>query len=219
MALLAGTRLVAVDTETTGFDSAGGHALIEVATVEIVEGRLGDTWASLVRPGRPIPPDSTRVHGITDAMVAGAPAPAEVALPLARACEGAMLVFHNAAFDLPFLAALLAAAGRAPLANPVVDTLGLARGLMPGAEHSLGALARRLELPRETAHRAAGDARTTARLFLVLAARWELERGVASVAELAAISQDVLRRTRRRPAPASGNPASEPVSSGAAGAR
>ena len=90
---------------------------------------------------------------------------------------------------------------------------------MPGAEHSLGALARRLELPRETAHRAAGDARTTARLFLVLAARWELERGVASVAELAAISQDVLRLTRRRPAPASGNPASEPVSSGAAGAR
>jgi len=59
-------------------------------------------------------------------------------------------------------------------------------------------LAARLGLPPEPAHRALGDARTTARLFLALAARWEAERGVRTLAELAAVSQDVMRATARR---------------------
>lgn len=197
MSLLSGTRLVAVDTETTGLDPSAGHELVEVACVTIADGAIGETWSSLVRPARPIPADAARVHGITDAMVAGAPAPPDVAAGLARACGDTALVFHNASFDLPFLAALLRAGGRPPLVNPVVDTLGLARGVLQVGEHSLGALARRLDLPPEPAHRAAGDARTTARLFVLLAERWERERGVRSIAELAAASQDVVRITRR----------------------
>jgi DNA polymerase III epsilon subunit-like protein len=116
-----------------------------------------------------------------------------------RRCAGRTLVFHNAAFDLPFLAALMRKAGRPPLLCPVVDTLGLARGLFDQGGNSLGALAVRLGLPPEPAHRALGDALTTARLFQALAARWENERGVRSIAELAAASQDVLRLAVRRP--------------------
>jgi DNA polymerase-3 subunit epsilon len=195
---LAQGRILVIDTETTGMSPASGAELVEVACVTLDGGRIAGTWSSLVRPGRPIPPDATRVHGIDDAMVAEAPAPAVVAATLREACAELPLVFHNAPFDLPFLVALLRAAGQPPLFNPIVDTLGLARGLFGTGSNSLGALAARLELPRETAHRALGDAHTTARLFLALAERWERERGVRSLAELAAASQDVVRATARR---------------------
>ena len=201
MSLLRGARLVAVDTETTGLDPSAGHVVLEVACVPLEDGRTGDAWSSLVRPGRPIPADAARVHGITDAMVAGAPEPSAVAAELRRACGDRMLVLHNAGFDLPFIAALLRAGGQPPLWNPVIDTLGLARGLLPGAEHSLGALSRRFGLPSETAHRAAGDALTTARLFLRLAGDWERERGARTLSELAAASQDIIRLTRRATPP------------------
>jgi len=79
-----------------------------------------------------------------------------------------------------------------------VDTLGLARGLFGTGSNSLGALATKLQLPAETAHRALGDTRTTARLFVELAGRWERDKGVRSVLELAALSQDVMRATARR---------------------
>jgi DNA polymerase-3 subunit epsilon len=196
--LLDGARLVAVDTETTGFDPARGHELVEVARVAIDHGAIGDTWATLIRPQRPIPADASRIHHITDEMVAGAPPAADAAAALRGPLGDLPLVFHNAPFDLPFLRALFARAGLPPLVNPVVDTLGLARGLpvSPGGR-SLIQLAQLFGLPEETGHRALGDARTTARLLLLLAGRWERERGIRSVDELAAASQDVVRVTGR----------------------
>ena len=198
MGLLDGARLVAVDTETTGFDPARGHELVEVARVAIDGGALGETWATLIRPQRPIPPDASRIHRITDDMVAGAPPAADAAAALRGPLGDHPLVFHNAPFDLPFLRALFARSGLPPLVNPVVDTLGLARGLpvSPGGR-SLMQLAQFFGLPEETGHRALGDARTTARLLLVLAQQWERERGVRSLDELAAASQDVVRVTGR----------------------
>ena len=203
MSLLAGRTLLAVDTETTGMSPASGDRLVEVAYVPIVDGVIGEGWSSLVRPGRPIPPGATNVHKITDAMVAGAPSYADVARVLREACADLPLVFHNAPFDLPFLVAMFEEAGVPPLRNPIVDTLGIAREQGGVGGNSLGALATRMGLPAEAAHRALGDARTTARLFLKLAAAWEAKRpasgGVpASLAELAAISQDVMRTTGRR---------------------
>ena len=195
--LLTGTRLVALDTETTGMSPADGSALVEVASVTLENGEIGATWSSLVRPGRPIPPDAVHVHGITDAMVADAPEPVAIAGRLRLACGDLPLVFHNAPFDLPFLRELMRRSGQKPLFNPIVDTLGLARGLFEGAGNSLGALAVRFKLA-QTAHRALGDALTTAHLFRLLARRWEEERGVRSLPELAAASQDVLRLTARR---------------------
>ena len=198
MSLLAGGKVVAVDTETTGMSPADGHRLVEVACVAIVDGALGEEWSTLIHPGRPIPPDATRVHGISDAMVAGAPKAAEAGRILREACGDLPLVFHNSPFDLPFLLHLFREAGAPPLLNPIVDTLGLARGLFGTGSNALGALATRLQLPAETAHRALGDTRTTARLFVELAGRWEREKGVRSLLELAAASQDILRVTARR---------------------
>ena len=185
-----------VDIETTGFDPASGHRLIEVATVDVDDAAI----ASLVRPGRPIPTDATAVHGISDAMVADAPLPAAVAAELKRRCGDRMLAFHHAAFDLPFIRRMFLKSGVAPLFNPVVDTLGLARGLPGAGGHSLEALVERFGLPSEPLHRALGDALTTARLLLALAPRWAADKKVGTWDELAAASQDAARRTPSTPA-------------------
>ncbi len=198
MAILDGHTVLAVDTETTGMSPSEGHRLVEVARVAVVDGALGEEWSTLIQPSRPIPADATRVHGISDAMVAGAPSAAEVGRTLRAACGDLPLAFHNAPFDLPFLLHLFREAGTPPLLNPIIDTLGLARGLFGTGSNALGALATRLKLPAETAHRALGDTRTTARLFVELASRWEREKGVRSLLELAAVSQDVMRVTARR---------------------
>ena len=202
MALLAGRTLVVVDTETTGFDPVQGHEIIEVASVAIEDGILGREWSSLVRPSRPIPRDATAIHGITEAMTAVAPSAAEAAARLREFCDAHALGFHNVLFDLPFLQAMLRGAGQPPLLAPVIDSLGLARGLFGPGGNSLVALARRLELPAEVTHRALGDARTTARALLSLVDRWERERGGASLEEVAAASLDQVRLSRRSRPPA-----------------
>jgi DNA polymerase III epsilon subunit family exonuclease len=199
MPLLSAERIVVVDTETTGMSPADGHALIEIAAVVLERGAIGETWSSLVRPARPIPPDASAVHGITDAMVADAPEPARVAAELRRRCGDHTLAFHNSPFDLPFVVALLKAGRAAPLTGPIVDTLGLARGLGGEGGNSLLSLRARYALPAEVPHRALGDALTTARLLVVLAERWEREKGTRSLMELAAASLDVLRPARREP--------------------
>lgn len=198
MSFLDSITLLAIDTETTGMNPADGHRVVEVARVAIRDRKLAEEWSSLVQPGRAIPPDAARVHGITDAMVADAPRPAEVARALRDACADLPLVFHNAPFDLPFLRALFSDGGQPQILNPIIDTLGLARGLGGPGGNSLGVLATRLGLPAETAHRALGDTRTTARLFLRLAETWERDKGIRSLPELAAVSLDVMRTTARR---------------------
>jgi len=212
MGLLAGRRLIVIDTETTGFDPAAGDELVEIAAVTLDDGAVATEWSSLIRTARPIPAGASAVHGITDAMTASAPEPARVAAELRAICADHALAFHNAEFDLPFVRALLRGAGQPTLTAPVVDTLGLARGLFGSGGNTLGALAQRLGLPAESAHRALSDARGSARVLIELAARWERERGIASFDELAAISQDQVRLTRRsRPGGAPLRSPGEPV--------
>ena len=198
MSLLSEVTVLAVDTETTGMDPAVGARLVEVAHVRIAAGALAEEWSSLVKPGVPIPIEASRVHGIVDTMVADAPAMAEVGRTWRAALADHPLVFHNAPFDLPFLVALCEDGAQPRLTNPIIDTLGLARGLFSVGGNSLGALAQRLQLPAEQAHRALGDTRTTARLLILLAERWEREKGIRSLDELAAVSLDVMRATARR---------------------
>jgi DNA polymerase III epsilon subunit family exonuclease len=192
--------VIALDLETTGFSPFAGHGVIEVATVIIEDGTLGPAWSSLVGPRRPVAPDATRVHGITEIMLEGAPEPAAVAATLRESCADHTLAFHNAEFDVPFVQSLLREAGLPPLYNPVLDVLGIARGLFGSGGNSLGELTARLGLPRELHHRALGDALTTARVLLALLPRWEKERPARSLAELAAATQDAVRLSAHRAA-------------------
>lgn len=211
--LLSGERIVALDVETTGWNPKA-DAIIELARVDLVDGRVGESWSSLVKSRGPVPAEVTGVHGITDAMLAGAPEPAAVVGPFREGCGDAVLAIHNAWFDLAFVNRLLRRQGTPPLYNRVIDTLGLARGLFGSGGNTLGELALRLGIPLDQAHRALPDARATAELLLALAPRWEAERRVRSVSELAALSQDAIRLTRRRtPRPALDSSAAPSASS------
>jgi len=201
LALLTAERIVVVDTETTGMSPAFGDALVEVATVVIENGVIGETWSSLVQPGRGIPAGAAAVHGITDRIVAEAPAPAVVAPELRRRIGADTIAFHNTPFDLPFVRALMLATGQPAVFNPVIDTLGLARAFANEGGNSLQTLRTRYALPAETAHRALGDALTTARLLIALAERWEREKAIRGLLELAAASQDAMRAAARNREP------------------
>lgn len=173
---LSDLTYVVFDTETTGLKPADGDEIVQLGAVRVVNRRIltGETFERLVDPKRPIPPDSTRFHGITDDMIKGKP-PIGVVLPQFKAFAGdAVLVGHNAAFDLKFLQMKEAETG-VVIRNPVLDTLLLAALLDPEGEHSLEAVARRLGVTVESRHSALSDALMTAevlvRLFDLLEAR------------------------------------------------
>lgn len=200
MPILSGLRLAALDVETTGWRAKGGDTIVEVGLVVVDDARIADEWSSLVGPRRAIPEEATRVHGITEPMLDGAPPIADVVRIARRVCGDLPMVFHNASFDLPFLQAAARAAGVPGFYGPVIDTLGLARGLFGSGGNTLGELMAKLGLEAETAHRALPDARTTARMLVALAPPWERDRGIRTVAQLAAASQDAIREAARRAA-------------------
>lgn len=159
------TLFAVLDTETTGCGPNWGHRVCEVGVVRWRNGRKVSSWSALVNPQRPISPGAGMVHGITEEMVRGAPTFREVAADLAAALEGAVFVAHNAPFDLSFLATEFRRIGRALPVGPVVDTLRLARRTYTLPSVALQSLAPALRIRRGTAHRALGDAETTARLL------------------------------------------------------
>jgi DNA polymerase-3 subunit epsilon len=174
---------VVFDLETTG-SSAGEGAITEIGALKVVRGRVMDEFATLVDPGRPIEPFVVRLTGITNRMVADAPGIAEVMPFFEEFVEGCVLVGHNVRFDCAFVAA---ARGGVPLPNPVLDTLKLARSLVPGLKrYRLASLVSHFGVRATPNHRALADAAATARVFLKLL---ELlgSAGVRSVREAATL--------------------------------
>ncbi|WP_247894201.1 3'-5' exonuclease [Azospirillum sp. B510] len=170
---LGGTPLdrlhyVVFDTETTGLSPSAGDEIVQIAAVRIVGGRIltGETFNMLVDPKRPIPPESIPFHGITDAMVAGKPT-IDTVLPQFRSfVSGAVLVAHNAAFDLKFLKMKERAAG-VTFDCPVLDTMLLSRMLLGNdGDHTLDGIAQRLGIAVVDRHTALGDSLVTAAVFL-----------------------------------------------------
>lgn len=174
---LAETRLdrltyVVFDSETTGLNPRQGDEIVQLAAVRIVNGRRveGEVFDTLVNPGRAIPAVSTEVHGITDAMVADAPGVADVVRHFHKFAEGAVLIAHNAPFDMEFLRRLEGQLGLT-FDMPVLDTVLLSAVVYGQHEvHSLDALTHRLgiTIPEEDRHTAFGDTIATADAFLKL---------------------------------------------------
>jgi DNA polymerase III subunit epsilon len=119
-------REIVIDTETTGLDPLGGHRIVEIGAVELINHCLtGHVFHSYVNPERVVPADAIAVHGLTDAFLADKPLFAAVADEFLAFVGDAPLVAHNAGFDIAFLNAELKRPGKPPIAT--VDTLVLAR--------------------------------------------------------------------------------------------
>ncbi|HEY5389654.1 MAG TPA: 3'-5' exonuclease [Solirubrobacteraceae bacterium] len=168
-------RYCVVDLELSGLDPRHGE-VISYAALAIDEGRivLASAVAGLVHPTRPLAEESIRIHGIRAADLAQAPELSEAIKPLLAAMTGRILIAHHAPVERAFLRRALRSAG-ARLRRPVLDTAVLARlwlaerdGALP-AQAELGELARACGLPVHAPHTAAGDALTTAQLFLACA--------------------------------------------------
>ncbi len=149
-------RLAFVDIETTGTRPTRDR-ITEIAVIPVDRGMVGEVFQSLVDPGVAIPPTITRLTGISDDMVEGAPAFARLVEPLRELLDGRWLVAHNARFDAGFLRNALRAAGKA-LTLRELCTLKLSRRLDRGERrHNLDALITRHALPVGDRHRAMGD--------------------------------------------------------------
>lgn len=148
---------VAFDTETTG--TGAGSRLLEIAGARFVDGEFQGRFEALIDPGLPIPPESTEVHQITDAMVAGCPKASAVLADFFSFAEGAVLVAHNAPFDAAMIGLELTRHRLPAPSNPILDSLPAARRMFPAGAHTLDALIDLIGLPRQDSrHRAFGDA-------------------------------------------------------------
>jgi DNA polymerase-3 subunit epsilon len=180
---LSALRYTVFDTEATGLDPSADE-LIAVGAVRVVNGRVlpQETFDQLIDPRRGVSPESVRIHGITDAMLAGQPGIEAVLPRFARFSEDTVLVGHNVAFDMRFLAEKEAPTG-VRFGGPVLDTLLLSPVAHPELDdHSLEAIAERLGVSVIGRHTALGDALVTAEVFLGLVRLLEA-RGLRTLGE------------------------------------
>lgn len=168
-------RFIAFDTETTGI--ASSDQLVEIAGQAFDEEFEHRSFQTLVRPTIPIPPIAMGIHGITDAMVAGAPGAPEAAARFLDFLKWAgaprVLVAHNAAFDIGFFhrleAGALARSGAERAPELVLDSCMLSRILLPDLpRHGLGALVEHFGIETGRLHRAGADVSALRAVFLKL---------------------------------------------------
>jgi len=168
-------RLIALDTETTGLEISKGHRIIEVAGVEMIDGKKTDNeFHTYIQPNKNVG-ESEKIHGISNTDLIGKPKFNQITDALLSFIEGATLVIHNAPFDLGFLNNELKLAGiKGSIESfcnkdkPFIDTLVLDRKENPDNRHSLDALCRRYEVDDSSRikHGALIDSRILADVYI-----------------------------------------------------
>jgi len=159
------TSFIVFDIETTGF-SPIHNRIIEVGAVKVVNGLITDSFSSLVNPQIPIPFHIEQLTGINDDMVLNAPKIETVLPEFLEFCGDAVLIAHNADFDMSFI---IEKSRRIGLVKEFTygDTVGMARTLLPTlSRYKLDTVAKALGIPLHNHHRAVDDARCTADIFV-----------------------------------------------------
>lgn len=189
---------VVLDTETTGLDAKSAR-IVQIGAVRVhgTEVDVGDRFDTLVQPGIAIPPETTRVHGIADADVAGAPRFAEVEPRFAAYLGRSVLIGHTLSFDLAMLKreyGLIDQPWRAPR---FLDVRWLARVVSPTLAHyDLDGLCAWLSITNPGRHTAIGDAMATAGVFAALVPLLR-QRGIRTFAEAAAACRKITEMEAR----------------------
>ncbi len=156
---------VVFDIETTGF-SPVNNRIIEIGAVKVQGEKILDRYSTFVNPDVPIPFEIEKLTGINDAMVADAPGIAEALPQFLDFCEGAVLVAHNASFDMSFIVENSIRQGYST-DYTYLDTMVISRVLLPHQnKHTLDALCKTFGVSLENHHRAVDDAEATAYIFL-----------------------------------------------------
>jgi DNA polymerase III epsilon subunit family exonuclease len=177
------TDFVVVDVETTGAKTPPSR-IMEVGAYRVQEGRIVAEFHSLVNPQLPIPPFIVRLTGISDGMVREAPLFADIAHEWLDFVDEAVLVAHNAQFDVRFLNHEIARVypGRRMI-NTHLCTVKLSRRIFPGLlNYRLHTVAEHFTIPILNRHRAADDALATAEIFIRMLARLR-EHGARDLAD------------------------------------
>ena len=155
-----------IDFETTGLYPAVGDEICELGLVRVENGIITRKYSKLVDPGRPMDPTAAEISGITDEMLSGQPNFDQVVDDYLPLFDGAIIVAHNAEFDMAFLQYKLVRMNRQQLSNAVLDTLELARAQDDPGPFTLGVLANRLGIEGPHVHRALDDAIMAARVLI-----------------------------------------------------
>lgn len=196
---LADVTFVVVDLETTG-GRPTDSAITEIGAVKVRGGQVLGEFQTLVDPGGPVPPYIQVLTGITTTMLVGAPRVAEVLPSFLEFARGAVLVAHNAPFDVGFLRAAAAATGHPWPGFQVVDTVRLARRVVTRDEapnHKLSSLAALFRATTTPNHRALDDARATVDVLHALLGRLG-PLGVTHLEDLATAADPVPGDVRRK---------------------
>lgn len=197
-------REIVMDTETTGLDPYDGHRIVEIGGVEL-ENHVptGRTYHQYINPRRDMPTEAFDVHGLSEQFLADKPLFAEIAQDFVDFIGDAVLVIHNAPFDMKFLNAEFEWVGlpKLPMSR-ALDTLAMARKRFPGSPSSLDALCRRFGIDNSarTLHGALLDSEILADVYLELIGGRQPDFGLASTTTTTSVSTTQWR-AKPRPTP------------------
>lgn len=195
-------REIVLDTETTGFEPAEGHRIVEIGAIELMNHMpTGRTYHQYINPERAMPKEAFEVHGLGDDFLRDKPLFAQVGQAFLDFIGGdSRLVIHNASFDMKFLNAELGWANLPALPmDRALDTVTVARRKFPGSPASLDALCRRFGIDNSARekHGALLDSELLAEVYLELIGGRQPDFGLSSEVS----TQNTGATTAWRPAP------------------
>ncbi len=168
------SRIVVLDTETTGLDAESGHRIIEIGCIELVNRKItGQRFHYYLNPQREVDEGAFRVHGLSTSFLQDKPLFSSIVAELIDFISGSEVVIHNAIFDVKFLDAELARLTAFKAFSEycsIKDTLVMARAKHPGQKNNLDALCKRYKVDNQhrELHGALLDADILARVYLAM---------------------------------------------------
>ncbi len=172
-------QYVVFDVETTGLN-AEYERITEIGAVKISGNQIVDSFNCLVNPHKTIPEHITKLTGITNDMVKDSPDETVVIPDFLKFCDDAVLVAHNAPFDIRFLSSALKRLGINNNLN-YIDTVPICRQLFPNLKnHKLDTVVSHLNLGEFKHHRACDDAKILAEVFLILSTKTKTDKWITT---------------------------------------